>query len=127
MFMKNLFSNKYVQIGISFFVVFIILSFSAKKIKDYKKSLIQGKSRKKENNTANLTRERGFYKSFSLRLKNSMTGLGGSERDRAMAQMLTFNDDEITEIYNQFNKIIDPPETLRDWVNGEYMPFFFFF
>lgn len=45
-------------------------------------------------------------------------------RESAYSSMLSLNDDEFIEVYNEFNKLVEASSgTLRDWITDEYVTF----
>lgn len=63
------------------------------------------------------------YSGLARRLYNTMNGLSISGKTDAMNTLLELNDDEFKEVYNLFNGFINKSsETLRDWIEDEWMP-----
>lgn len=87
------------------------------------KRRLVNKSRKGDYNNRNITKERIYYNNLALKLKNAMEGANFSGREIVFNELLSLNDDEFVLVYNNFNRMVQLPETLRTWIFGEYMVF----
>jgi len=64
------------------------------------------------------------YSAIALRLKNVMTGVLISDRVGAFDSLKSLSDNEFMKVYNEFSKLLgNSRETLRGWVESEWMPF----
>lgn len=99
-------------------IVFSILFFSVKYVNN---RIVRSRGRKSDFKSNNLNYDSDYYKAFALRLKNSMTGINWQSEDRnnAILSYSKMNDDEFIYTYNLFNTMVDPPDTLRDWIVDE--------
>lgn len=114
--MKDIFlSKQFKYLALSVFVVWIVF-FMARKIR-------QNKGRFCPVDKSNLKANRD-YKATALKLKNSLSGLNITGRTEILKDLsLNYNDDEFKEVYNNFNKLLTPSnETMRNWVNDEFLP-----
>ena len=78
-------------------------------------------------NDSNLILSSDKYRSIALRLHNAFKGVSWTysenrEQTTALRALNELNDDEFKQVYIYFNDLVDPPNTLRIWINGEYMP-----
>jgi len=104
-------------------VLFLVLAYVAYRL--YNRYKTQ-KGRTVGNDKKNLSTGKD-YNAVARRLKTSMEGvqlISDNGRENAYSALLSLNDDEFIEVYNEFNKLVDPSSgTLRDWVTSEYVTF----
>jgi len=65
------------------------------------------------------------YGALAARLKNSMDGVcyppNNCGRVEALTTLNSLNDDEFKQTYNNFSNLVSSPETLRTWVQDEWI------
>lgn len=104
-------------------VLFLLLSYIVYRLYDRYKTQ---KGRTVGNDKRNLSDGKD-YNAVARRLKTSMEGaqlFSDNGRENAYSSLLSLNDDEFIQVYNEFNGIVEPSTgTLRDWVADEYVTF----
>lgn len=107
-------------------LVILLVWFLNKKYNEVKANKARNKT-EPDVDKQNLPLETEKYRSIALRIHNAFKGVAWTysenrEQTTALRALNELNDDEFKQVYIYFNDLVDPPETLRMWINGEYMP-----